>query len=227
MGPIRKKVRRLRATAILCTVTLALGACGGIPSGKDRSANRPQASAGISGFNPTPSVRQCFSKLSKANVRFSPLPNRNFSGGCSQIDSIKLLDVGADVTNLGPVRCELAAHFAAWTEYAVKRAARKYLGSDLKRIETMGSYSCRNIAGSGRLSQHAHANAIDVSAFVLNDGRRITVENHWKSGGNKRKFFAAIHNSACKRFGTVLSPNYNAAHYNHFHFDMSGNGFCR
>ncbi|MEP2987725.1 MAG: extensin family protein [Parasphingorhabdus sp.] len=227
MGPITEKARRLRTSAILCSVSLAVSACGAIPSSKERSVSRPQASAGISGFNPTPSARQCFSQLSKANVRFSPLPNRNFSGGCSQIDSIKLLDVGADVTNLGPVRCELAAHFASWTEYAVKRAARKYLGSDLKRIETMGSYSCRNIAGSGRLSQHAHANAIDVSGFVLNDGRRITVESHWKSGGNKRKFFAAIHNSACKRFGTVLSPNYNAAHRDHFHFDMSGNGFCR
>lgn len=227
MGPISDNARNLTKTVFLCMVSLAVSACGAIPSGKGQSSTRPQASAGISGFNPTPAARQCFSKLSKANVRFSPLPNRNFSGGCSQIDSIKLLDVGADVTNLGPVKCELAANFAAWTEYAVKRAARKYLGAELERIETMGSYSCRRIAGSSRLSQHAHANAIDVSGFVLDDGRRISVEGHWKSGGNKRKFFAAIHSSACKRFGTVLSPNYNAAHRDHFHFDMSGNGFCR
>lgn len=227
MGMIGEKALQLQKIAILCIITFSISACGAIPSGKGQSASRPQSSAGMSGFDPTPATRQCFSKLSKANVRFSPLPNRNFSGGCSQIDSIKLLDVGADVTNLGPVKCELAANFAAWTEFAVKRAARKYLGAELERIETMGSYSCRRIAGSSRLSQHAHANAIDVSGFVLNDGRRISVEGHWKSGGNKRKFFAAIHNSACKRFGTVLSPNYNAAHRDHFHFDMSGNGFCR
>ena len=91
----------------------------------------------------------------------------------------------------------------------------------------MGSYSCRNIAGSGKLSEHAHANAIDVSAFVLADGRRITVENNWKSGRREMQFLAAIHDSACKRFGTVLSPNYNAAHRDHFHLDMSGNGYCR
>lgn len=178
-------------------------------------------------FDPTPSARQCFSQLGKANVRFSPLPNRHFGGGCSQIDSIKLLDVGTDVTNLGPVKCELASRFAAWTEYAVKRAARQHLGTELARIETMGSYSCRNIAGTSKRSQHAHANAIDVSAFVMTDGRRITVENNWKSGRMERQFLAAIHTSACKRFGTVLSPDYNAAHYNHFHFDMSGNGYCR
>ena len=219
--------RRGRAIGVLGLGSLLLSACGAIPVGSSGQSQRPQASAGLGSFDPTPSARQCFSDLGKANVRFSPLPNRQFSGGCSQIDSIKLLDVGADVTNLGPVKCELAGKFAAWTEYAVKRAARKYLGSDLKRIETMGSYSCRNIAGSGKLSQHAHANAIDVSAFVLTDGRRITVENNWKSGRREMQFLAAIHDSACKRFGTVLSPNYNAAHRDHFHLDMSGNGYCR
>ncbi|MEO9913354.1 MAG: extensin family protein [Parasphingorhabdus sp.] len=219
--------RRARTVGLLGLVSLILSACGAIPSGNDGQSSRPQASAGLGSFDPSPSARQCFSDLGKANVRFSPLPNRKFSGGCSQIDSIKLLDVGADVTNLGPVKCELAGKFAAWTEYAVKRAARKYLGSDLKRIETMGSYNCRNVAGSGKLSQHAHANAIDVSAFVLHDGRRISVEKNWKSGRQEMQFLAAIHNSACKRFGTVLSPNYNAAHRDHFHLDMSGNGYCR
>jgi len=219
--------RRGRTIGLLGMASLLLSACGAIPAGSTGQPHRPQASAGLGSFDPTPSARQCFSDLGKANVRFSPLPNRQFSSGCSQIDSITLLDVGADVTNLGPVKCELAGKFAAWTEYAVKRAARKYLGSDLKRIETMGSYSCRNIAGSGKLSQHAHANAIDVSAFVLTDGRRITVENNWKSGRREMQFLAAIHDSACKRFGTVLSPNYNAAHRDHFHLDMSGNGYCR
>jgi hypothetical protein len=216
-----------RSVGLVGLASLLLSACGAIPAGYSDQSQRPQASAGLGSFNPTPATRQCFSDLGKANVRFSPLPNRQFGGGCSQIDSIKLLDVGADVTNLGPVKCELAGKFAAWTEYAVKRAARKYLGSDLKRIETMGSYSCRNIAGSGKLSQHAYANAIDVSAFVLTDGRRITVENNWKSGRREMQFLTAIHDSACKRFGTVLSPDYNAAHHDHLHLDMSGNGYCR
>jgi len=217
----------MRDLVALGILSMLLSACGAIPDRRSGQAQRPTTSAGIGVFDPSPSARQCFSDLGKANVRFSPLPNRQFTGGCSQIDSIKLLDVGADVTNLGPVKCELAGRFAAWTEYAVKRAARQYLGSDLQRIETMGSYSCRSIAGSGKLSQHAHANAIDVSAFVLTDGRRITVENHWKSGRSEMQFLAAIHDSACKRFGTVLSPNYNDAHRDHFHLDMSGNGYCR
>ncbi|MEJ6594640.1 extensin family protein [Parasphingorhabdus sp.] len=219
--------RRGRSVGLAGLASLLLSACGAIPAGYSGQSQQPQASAGLGSFDPTPETRQCFSDLGKANVRFSPLPNRQFGGGCSQIDSIKLLDVGADVTNLGPVKCELAGKFAAWTEYSVKRAARKYLGSDLKRIETMGSYNCRNIAGSGKLSQHASANAIDVSAFVLTNGRRISVEDNWKSGRREMQFLTAIHDSACKRFGTVLSPDYNAAHRDHFHLDMSGNGYCR
>lgn len=221
------RLQAMRSILAFGLLSVLLSACGAIPDGRGEQAKRPSTSAGLVAFDPSPSARQCFSELGKANVRFSPLPNRDFGGGCSQIDSIKLLDVGADVTNLGPVRCELAGKFAAWTEYAVKRAARQFLGSDLKRIETMGSYSCRNISGSGKLSEHAHANAIDVSAFVLADGRRITVENNWKSGRREMQFLTAIHDSACKRFGTVLSPDYNAAHRDHFHLDMSGNGYCR
>lgn len=206
---------------ILGVLSLALSACG-IPDSK-----RPSTGGGK--IDPSPSAKQCFGELRKAGVSFSPLPNRNFSGGCSQIDAITMLDVGrrTEVSNLGPIKCQLANKFAAWTEYAVKRAARQYLGSELVRIETMGSYSCRRIAGSGRLSEHGRANAIDVSGFILADGRRITLTKNWRNGRQEKQFLRAIHKSACRRFGTVLSPDFNADHHDHFHFDMGGNGYCR
>lgn len=205
----------------LMVLSLSLSACG--ISGGKRPADSGQP------ITTSAETKQCFAELEHAGVNFSPLPNQNFSGGCSQIGTVQMLDAGryTAVTNLGPVRCELANKFAAWTEYAVKRAARQYLGSELVRIETMGSYSCRNIAGSNRRSEHSKANAIDVSGFVLTDGRRITVTDNWRDGGRGEQFLKIIHKSACRRFGTVLSPDYNADHYNHFHFDMSGNGYCR
>ncbi|MEW4466227.1 extensin family protein [Parasphingorhabdus sp. JC815] len=205
----------------IVVLSLSLGACG-IPDSK-RPADR------VTAVKPSVETKQCFADLQHAGVRFSPLPNKYFSGGCSQIGTVKMMDAGrrTGITNIGPVRCELANKFAAWTEYAVKRAARQYLGSELIRIETMGSYSCRNIAGSNRRSEHSKANAIDVSAFVLADGRRITVTGNWRDGGRGEQFLKVIHKSACRRFGTVLGPDYNADHYNHFHFDMSGNGYCR
>ena len=92
----------------------------------------------------------------------------------------------------------------------------------------MGSYNCRNVAGSERRSAHATASAIDVSGFVLADGRRITVLGDWRGGTPaERQFLQVVHASACKRFGTVLGPNYNSAHQNHFHVELSGGSFCR
>ena len=108
------------------------------------------------------------------------------------------------------------------------RLKTKMLGSPLVRIETMGSYSCRNVGTSDRLSAHATANAIDVSGFVLADGRRITVLGNWYSGTPaEQAFLRVVQTSACKRFGTVLGPAYNAAHANHLHVEISGQSFCR
>lgn len=213
----------------LVAASLLLSGCQLLPGNKSPNSGSSQTSIS----KPSPSARQCHADLKKANVRFSPLPNRNFNGGCSQIDSIALLDAGRGITlaNIGPVKCEMASKFAAWTEFAVKRAAREYLDSDLERIETFGSYNCRNIAGTRKRSEHSSANAIDVSGFVLKNGRRITVLNGWNGSRDERQFLKAIHQSACKRFGTILSPDYNAAHRDHLHFDMaeygSGKSFCR
>ena len=64
--------------------------------------------------------------------------------------------------------------------------------------------------------------------LVLADGRRISVKDGWNGSNQERAFLRTIHASACKRFNTVLSPDYNAAHHDHFHFDMGGRGgFCR
>ena len=93
-----------------------------------------------------------------------------------------------------------------------------------RRSASFGSYACRNVIGSqqnaGKRSGHAIANAIDVGGFVLKDGRRITILNDWRSTDPAtQQFLRTIHASACKRFGTVLSPDYNAAHANHLHLE--------
>jgi hypothetical protein len=176
------------------------------------------------------STRQCMADLGAASVQYSALPDRQFDGGCSILGSVKLVDIGTPVTNLGAMTCPLAKNFAAWARYGVRPAARQILGVEVVKIETMGTYNCRNVNGAptGRLSEHAHSNAVDVAAFVLADGRRIAVRGGWKEGtSSERAFLKTIHNSACKRFATVLSPDYNAAHYDHFHLDMGRGPFCR
>jgi hypothetical protein len=219
----------MRAPSALHLTTLALPLLlAGCVGGADRSPRKSDAKASTAAFT-SPESRQCIADLGRAGVRFTPLANQDFGGGCGTIDAVKLTGIGTPVANLGAMTCPLARNFAAWVQFAVRPAARKHLSGEVVKVETFGTYSCRNVNGgrSGRLSQHAYANAVDVSAFVLADGRRITLLDNWQGSDDEREFLRTLHASACKRFGTVLGPDYNKAHANHFHFDMSGAGYCR
>ncbi len=221
----------MRKFALILPLSALLAACGAIPQAS--KPVRQAVSQSTTQFTPRPETRACLSSLSAARAAFTPLPDQYFGAGCSTLGAVKLASLRSDdshlaLTNLGPVTCPLAETFAAWARYGVDRAAQQILGSPLVRIETMGSYNCRNVAGSDRRSAHATANAIDISAFVLADGRRITVTGDWHGGTpEERRFLTAIHSSACKRFGTVLGPAYNAAHRDHLHLELSGSAFCR
>jgi hypothetical protein len=217
----------------------ALGALAGLAACADHSIvnKRPVSSASRSSRPPampnSRAFRLCTARLDAAKVRFTPLPNQDKGGGCAIIDAIKLLDIGTPTANLGAMTCPLASTFAGWVQYGVRPAARLYLGSEVVRIDTFGTYACRDVRGSGgtvagKRSEHARANAVDVAAFVLADGRRISLLNDWRMTGPTSQFLRRIRESACKRFPTVLSPDYNAAHRDHFHLDMSGKGgYCR
>lgn len=217
---------------VLAVVMFAPSACGSIvPQGS--APVRPQLEAPRPAAV-TPVARQCLAELGATGAKFSPVGDRYYGAGCSTVGTVTLTglrgdDAGFTLSNLGPVACPLAETTAAWARFGVDRAARQVLGSPLRQIETMGSYSCRNVAGSSRLSAHATARAIDVSAFVLADGRRITVRQDWSGGtADQQRFLRIVHDSACKRFGTVLSPDYNAAHTDHFHLEAGRpGGFCR
>ncbi|TCD06362.1 extensin family protein [Erythrobacteraceae bacterium CFH 75059] len=178
-------------------------------------------------------VAQCVAQLHEGRARFSTVPDQTFGNGCAIRDAVFFTALGSDegsiaLGNIGPVACPLAQTFAAWARYGVDRAARQILGSPVVRIETMGSYACRNVAGTARLSAHSQARAIDIAGFVLADGRRISVLRHWTEGSEaERQFLRTVHASACRRFGTVLGPDYNAAHRDHFHLEESDGRFCR
>ncbi|HMP45789.1 MAG TPA: extensin family protein, partial [Sphingopyxis sp.] len=207
-------------TLAVAAAALSLSACIGAPEAIKQGGSKPSASGAAPrpqatsapAFN-TPDAQQCAFDLKQAGVKFTPLANQDHGGGCSSIDSVKLLDIGTPTSGLGAMTCPLAKNFAAWAQYAVRPAARQYFGQEVVKIETFGTYSCRNIYGgrSGRLSQHAYSNAVDVSGFVLADGRRIMLDGGWQGDRASQDFLRALHKSACRRFGTVLGPDYNAA----------------
>ena len=209
--------------AILILLVL-LTACGKT----ERPAQQPRRIA-------APSLRettQCLADLRAESIAFRVLPDKDYGNGCGLAGAVQLIEIGVPVTGLTAVRCGQARAFDSWIRYGVAPAAFQILGSELARVETMGSYACRNVVGSARnadrRSSHAIANAIDIGGFVLKDGRRVTILNDWASPDPAvHAFLQTIRASACKRFGTVLSPDYNAAHRNHLHLENDGARFCR
>jgi hypothetical protein len=210
---------RLGPVVLVLCGTFALASCGPAPQSHSPHFSQSQS--------------QCLADLGARAANFTPLPDQYYGAGCSALGAVRLHSLTADsqslaLTNLGPVTCPLANAFAGWARFGIDRAARAILGSPLARIETLGSYACRNVAGTDRRSGHATANAIDIAAFVLADGRRITVEQGWTTGTlQERRFLRAVHESACRRFSLVLGPDYDAPHRNHLHVELGKETYCR
>jgi len=174
-------------------------------------------------------VGTCRAVLDRSNVAFAALDPVG-EGACARPDRTQLEDYPL-APDTPPVTCPVAAALAAWRARSVEPAAAEILGSPLARIEHLGAFSCRRTYGSdeGPWSEHATANAIDIAAFVLEDGRRISLLGDWQGEGAEAQFLRRVREGACTWFSTVLSPDYNAAHADHFHLDQSPrwSGVCR
>ena len=73
-------------------------------------------------------------------------------------------------------------------DFYVQPAARKHLDVQITKIRNIASYVCRNRYGSADkpLSEHALANALDMSAFQTESGAWITVLDHWALPAEER-----------------------------------------
>ena len=124
------------------------------------------------------------------------------------------------------LRCPMIPQVERWIATVVDPAARRHLGQPLVEIKVAASYACRpiNHVSGAKLSEHGRANAIDVAAFVLADGSRVNVKEGWHGPENERAFLRAVHGGACNEFTTVLGPNADAHHRDHFHMDLARHG---
>lgn len=172
----------------------------------------------------------CRDALTRAGVAYTPMREQRTGPECGFIDSL-VLDRSSVAYAPTPVRisCPVAAALVIWERRVVAPAARHILGTEITGVRHYGTYSCRRLYGrdSGPWSEHATANAIDIAGFTTADGRELSVLDDWSDPTDESAFLRAAHHGACELFGTTLGPDYNAAHRDHFHFDMKGWRTCR
>jgi hypothetical protein len=172
---------------------------------------------------------QCRALLSEAGIGDQPAPPRRAGGGCGYVDGMRLAENGRTVAfrPAGAITsCPVAAALALFERGVLQPAARRHFGSRVTIIDHSGSYSCRRINGrpEGAFSEHATADAIDITGFRLADGTEIRVVRDWRGDGPESGFLHDVRDGACDLFATILSPDYNAAHYDHLHFDQAERG---
>jgi hypothetical protein len=157
-------------------------------------------------------------------------PRRPANPQCGYEIALDLAATGRGGLSYAPrgliTACPVAAALYLWERDTVQPAAERLLGERIAVIEHFGSFSCRRVGGggTGAYSEHATANAVDIAGFRTAGGRRISVRRDWTEAGPAADSLRAVRSGACDLFATVLSPDYNAAHADHLHFDQANRG---
>ena len=171
----------------------------------------------------------CQEALQTSALRYRPQADSAPTANCP-LRNVWRIEAGeARLSSSFLASCPLAVAYALFENHGLQPAAQRFFGQPVAQVEHLGSFACRNVyhRKQGRLSQHASANALDITGFRLKDGRRIVLAQDWQGSGQKAAFLREVHEAACDSFSTVLGPDYNAAHHNHFHLDMGFWQVCR
>jgi Extensin-like protein C-terminus len=137
---------------------------------------------------------------------------------------------GDPVGAVGPVAvrptatlaCPIVSALDRWLASSVQPAAQRWFNTRVVEIKQISAYSCRGMNGNphAQISEHAFGNALDIAAFTLADGRRVSVKDGWRGLPEEQGFLRDIQASACREFSTVLAPGSNVYHYDHIHVDL-------
>jgi hypothetical protein len=142
---------------------------------------------------------------------------------CGVAEPVRLTSVsGVRLSQAATVDCSIAKSLNAW----VDEVAQPAFDGKLVELQVAAHYICRgrnNVKGA-KISEHGKGRAIDISAFVLSDGKVLTVKQ------NYNKLLRKIYKAGCGYFKTTLGPGSDGYHEDHFHFDASarkGGAYCR
>jgi len=169
-------------------------------------------------------LKTCLANLKALGVRFRPLPRIDDGNGCG-IDApiaVTRLGKGVALRPEGQMRCATALALAQWTADIVTPMVRKARpGAALTALDQASTYVCRkrNSAATGKISEHAHGNAVDIAGFSLAGGDSFSIKPRMQDSTLDGALQRAVTAAACLYFTTVLDPGSDAAHETHLHLD--------
>jgi hypothetical protein len=142
---------------------------------------------------------------------------------------------GVRLQNSATLNCGMVGAFDDWVNGVAQPTAEAAFGERITGIRVGSSNACRarNSRRGAKLSEHGLGNAVDVAAFTLESGRVVEVEEGWNGPRDEQRFLRQVNKGSCGAFTTVLGPDHDRAHRDHFHLDLaqhgrSGNGrYCR
>lgn len=169
----------------------------------------------------------CVLVLQRVGLATTLRPVQNQSGACEVSGAVTASQFSTARMKPEAMRCALAARLYVWERHVLQPLAQKHFGQSISEILHFGSYSCRPIRGGSSMSEHATANAFDISGFRLKGGQVISVRNDWTGNGAEARFLFEARNGLCDWFNATLSPDYNSDHADHFHVDMGWWQTCR
>lgn len=173
----------------------------------------------------------CRAELARLGAKFSVPAIQATESRCTVSNPVQISAIATPAGKVdfpgGPIlNCIFAKSFTAWVSDIAAPVVRVHTGEALIAIATGSSYECRNRNGdtTAKISEHASGNAIDIMAFKLADKESLPVANVQKTGNVESRWLMALRISACGYFTTVLGPGSNAAHAEHYHFDLGIHG---
>jgi hypothetical protein len=211
---------------------VVLAACGGTIDSAAPDADDSDPDAEL----PPPAT--CHEALERANVAFTPGPERQ--GVADPVTAtLPIAGIGYRVLGANNPRSELFADCTLI--FSLVRAAEFFRARDIVEVADLGIYNYRCIGGGtppdcpNGISQHAFATAIDIAGVTDRGGTFYSVNDDWVIDPDSEKTCEAatvpgkdtfLHELICALkaadvWTIVLTPNYNAAHRNHFHVDLT------
>ncbi len=151
--------------------------------------------------------------------------------GCGVTSPVRVSSVAGVALSQGAIMdCTTAKALNNWVKNSVKPIIGR-LGGGATSLQVIAHYSCRtrNSRPGAKISEHGKGHAIDISAINLKNGSSLTVLTGWRKNA-EGKLLKSLHRAACGPFGTVLGPNADRHHQDHFHLDTAryrSGSYCR